>query len=72
MRVILPFPPGGGTDISARQIAQHLQARFGQPFAVEKRSGGAGALGTEMLARAAPDSFTLAMTASGPMSILPQ
>lgn len=72
VRVILPFPPGGGTDVSARLIAQHLQARFGQPFTVENRSGGAGVMGTEMLARATPDGYTLAMTASGPMSILPQ
>lgn len=72
VRVILPFPPGGGTDVSARLIAQHLQSRFGQPFTVENRSGGAGVMGTEMLARAAPDGYTLAMTASGPMSILPQ
>jgi tripartite-type tricarboxylate transporter receptor subunit TctC len=72
VRVILPFPPGGGTDVAARLIAQHLQTRFGQPFTVENRSGGAGVLGTEMLSRAAPDGYTLAMTASGPMSILPQ
>lgn len=72
VRVILPFPPGGGTDVAARLISQHLQTRFGQPFTVENRSGAAGITGTEMVARAAPDGYTLAMTASGPMSILPQ
>lgn len=72
VRVILPFPPGGGTDVAARLIAQHLHTRFGQPFTVENRSGAAGITGTDMVARAAPDGYTLAMTASGPLSILPQ
>ncbi|MCS6890273.1 MAG: tripartite tricarboxylate transporter substrate binding protein [Rhodovarius sp.] len=72
VRVIVPFPPGGGTDVIARIIAQHLQASFGQPFTVENRSGGSGILGTEAVARAAPDGYTLGMTASGPLSVLPQ
>lgn len=72
VRIIVPFPPGGGTDVLARQIAQHLQARLGQPFPVENRSGGSGVLGTDAVARAAPDGYTLAMSASGPLSILPQ
>lgn len=72
VRIIVPFPPGGGTDVAARLIAQHLSTRFGQPFPVESRSGAAGITGTDMVARATPDGYTLAMTASGPMSILPQ
>ena len=72
VRVIVPFPPGGATEAVARLVAQHYQEVFGQPFVVESRSGASGMLGTEMTARAAPDGYTLAMTASGPLSILPQ
>jgi tripartite-type tricarboxylate transporter receptor subunit TctC len=72
VRVIVPFPPGGGTEAVARLVAAHYQEVFGQPFVVESRSGASGMLGTEMAARAAPDGYTLSMTASGPLSILPQ
>src|SRR5918993_1362049 len=64
--------PGGGTDTLARIVAQHLQGALGQPVAVENRSGGSGVVGTEAVARAVPDGYTLAMTASGPITILPQ
>lgn len=72
VRIIVPFPPGGGTEAVARLVAAHYQEAFGQPFIVESRSGASGMLGTEMVARAAPDGYTLSMTASGPLSILPQ
>jgi len=72
IRIIVPFPPGGGTDNVARVLAQHLQTKLGQPVAVENRSGASGVIGTEAVARAGPDGTTLAMTASGPLSILPQ
>jgi tripartite-type tricarboxylate transporter receptor subunit TctC len=72
IRMVVPFPPGGGTDSLARIVAQHLQGALGQPVAVENRSGGSGVVGTEAVARAAPDGYTLAMTASGPITILPQ
>lgn len=71
VRLIVPFPTGGGTDLLARLIAQHLQARLGQTFIVENRAGGSGVLGTEQVARAAPDGYTLAVNSSGPLTILP-
>lgn len=72
VRLIVPFPPGGGTDLLARILAQHLQSRFGQPFVVENRSGGGGLVATEQFARSAPDGYTLAVISSGPLTILPQ
>lgn len=72
VRIIVPFPPGGGTEAVARLVAAHYQEAFGQPFVVESRSGASGMLGTEMAARAPADGYTLSMTASGPLSILPQ
>lgn len=72
VRVIVPFPPGGGTEAVARLVAAHYQEVFGQPFIIESRSGASGMLGTELAARAAPDGYTISMTASGPLSILPQ
>ncbi len=71
VRIIVPYPPGGGTDALARLMAQHLQARLGQAFVVENRAGGAGVVGTEQVARAAPDGYTLAVNASGPITVLP-
>jgi tripartite-type tricarboxylate transporter receptor subunit TctC len=59
VRAIVPFPPGGTTDIPARLIAAHWQAGWGQPVVVENRAGGSGVIGTEAAARAAPDGNTL-------------
>lgn len=72
VRIIVPFPPGGGTDLLARLVAQHLQSKLGQPFVVENRGGGSGVLGTAEVARAAPDGYTLSVNSSGPITIFPQ
>jgi tripartite-type tricarboxylate transporter receptor subunit TctC len=72
VRIVVPFPPGGGTDLLARLIAQHLQARLGQTFIVENRAGGSGVIGTGEVARAVPDGYTLAVNSSGPITIFPQ
>src|SRR5262249_56050232 len=57
VRIIVPFPPGGGTDLLARLIAQHLHGRLGQPFVVENKAGGAGVLGTPEPAPATPHRY---------------
>lgn len=62
--ILVPFTPGTGVDILARLIAPFLQARFGQPFVVENRPGASGNIGTQAVARAAPDGRTLLLQAN--------
>jgi tripartite-type tricarboxylate transporter receptor subunit TctC len=63
IRLILPFPPGGGTDILGRLIAERLSARLGQPVVTDNRGGAGGNLGAEAAARATPDGYTLLLAA---------
>ena len=66
MRLIVPFPPGGGTDILARPIAQKLNERFKQPVVIENRGGANGTIGTAYVAKSAPaDGHTLLFIPSG-------
>lgn len=62
MRILVPFPPGGGTDVAARALAEHLHRELGQPVAVDNRPGGNSVIATEALARAEPDGHTLLLT----------
>ncbi|RYI99875.1 MAG: tripartite tricarboxylate transporter substrate binding protein, partial [Acetobacteraceae bacterium] len=64
VRFVVPYPPGGPTDILGRVVAQRLSQDLGQPMVVENRAGAAGLIGAEVVARAAPDGTTFLMNAS--------
>lgn len=68
VRLIVPFPAGGSTDIVARQLAQHLSTALGQQFIVDNRAGAAGNIGTDAVAKAAPDGYTIGLSTSGPLA----
>ena len=59
--IVVPFPPGGGTDTGARYLAQKLADRWGKPVIVENKPGAGGLIGADFVARAAPDGYTLLM-----------
>src|SRR6185295_3032950 len=59
VRLLVPYPPGGGTDITSRTVAQRLGEVWGQPVVVENRGGANGIIGTDLGAKAKPDGYTL-------------
>jgi len=69
IRFVVAFPPGGGTDIIARSIAQKLAERLAQQVLVDNRPGAGGNIGTDIVAKSAPDGYTLLMGSAGPLAI---
>ena len=69
VRIVNPYPPGGSVDVMARILAQKLSDNLGQQFIVENRSGGGGNTGSDYVAKAEPDGYTLLFTAPGPLTV---
>lgn len=69
VRMIVPFGAGSTPDSLARIVADRLQARLGQPFVVENKAGASGNLGTDAVAKAAPDGYTLGLSIVGPLAL---
>lgn len=64
IKFIVPYPPGGGTDVIARIVQERFQTLLGQPVLIDNRGGAAGSIGTEIAAKAAPDGYTVLFTLS--------
>lgn len=71
VKVVVPWPPGQATDLAARLVAQKLQEQLGQAFVIDNRAGAGGSIGSEVVARAPADGYTLLAASSGPISIMP-
>ena len=69
IRIIVPYPPGGGADITARPIAQMLSERWGQPVIIENRGEASGMIGADMVAKAPPDGYTLMVSAAAEVAL---
>jgi len=69
VRIIVPFPPGGGLDFYARSMAPRLQEFLGQQVVVENRSGAGGMVGADAVAKAAPDGYTMLLASSAELTI---
>ena len=71
VRLIVPFPAGGGSDVMGRIVAQKLTDRFGQQVIVDNRAGAGGSIGTEAAVKAAPDGYTVVLASTSEIAINP-
>ena len=71
VKVIVPFPPGGATDVVGRPWMEVLTKAFGQQFVIENRGGAGGAIGVEAAVKSAPDGYTLLLCSNSPLAVLP-
>lgn len=71
VRIVVPFAPGGGVDVTARILAQRLTERVGQSFIVENRTGASGIIGTEYVVKSAPDGYTLLVGSQTTQAVVP-
>ncbi|MFO1415271.1 MAG: tripartite tricarboxylate transporter substrate binding protein [Burkholderiales bacterium] len=71
IRLIVPFPPGGGADLTARTLAQKMGESMGQPIVVDNKPGANGSVGSDVVAKAAPDGYTILLTDRGALGVNP-
>jgi tripartite-type tricarboxylate transporter receptor subunit TctC len=71
LRIVVPFPPGGGTDFVARALAQKLADALGQSIVADNRPGSSGTIGMDVAAKAAPDGYTIVLGQSGNIALAP-
>ena len=71
IKIVVPFPPGGGIDLLVRAMAIELSGKWGHPIVIDNRGGASGNIGAEIVAKSAADGYTLLMVASGPIVINP-
>ncbi|MSQ50238.1 MAG: ABC transporter substrate-binding protein, partial [Betaproteobacteria bacterium] len=71
IRLMVPFPPGGSTDIVARIVAQKLSEQLGQAIVIENRGGAGGTIGTAVIAKSAPDGYNLAVASTSTHVVAP-
>lgn len=69
VRFVVSFPPGGSADLMARAVAMKLDEKFGQTFVVENRAGAGGNIGLDLIAKAAPDGYTIGLGAAGALAV---
>jgi tripartite-type tricarboxylate transporter receptor subunit TctC len=69
VKIVVPFGPGSTPDIVTRVVSDQLQRRLGQPFVVENKPGASGNLGTDAVAKAEPDGYTIGISIGGPLAI---
>src|SRR5450631_4184348 len=71
VRIVVPFAPGGGVDLTARILAQKLTERVGQSFIVDNRTGASGIIGVEFVAKSTPDGYTLLVGSQTTQAVVP-
>jgi tripartite-type tricarboxylate transporter receptor subunit TctC len=69
VRIVVPFPPGGGADTLGRPIAQKLSEKWGQPVVIDNRGGASGMIGAEIVAKSAPDGYTVLLCSSAEVAL---